>query len=170
MSADVWSAGDHLVQDHVPPECSLLPSPVMANVLPSFPSIDFHPRPANHALGFGFGLGGSVVAAPAWPSAIPSSAFHQLSSSFNQPSPIRVQKRRHEDDEQALSRDHSMDRSPTPDERPKRGAPKRAKVSPSAESGSKEEDGSKENKAPSGTDENDVDIGVLLGKRFGRVS
>ncbi|KAJ7932478.1 hypothetical protein B0H13DRAFT_1701415 [Mycena leptocephala] len=132
----------------------------MANVLPS---IDFHPRPVNHApsqFGFGFGLGGSVVAAPAWQSAInpTTSAFHQLSSSFNQPSPIRVQKRRYEDDEQTLSRDHSMDRSPTP-ERPKRAAPKRARVSPSSESGSKD---AKENKAPSGTEDSDVDVGVLL--------
>ncbi|KAF7347899.1 Tethering factor for nuclear proteasome STS1 [Mycena venus] len=54
-----------------------------------------------------------------------------------------------------------MDRSPTP-ERPKRAAPKRARVSPSAESGSKEEKDSKENKAPGGTEDNDVDVGVLL--------
>ncbi|KAK7064293.1 tethering factor for nuclear proteasome STS1 [Favolaschia claudopus] len=54
-----------------------------------------------------------------------------------------------------------MDRSPTP-ERPKRAAPKRARVSPSAESGSKDEKVSKENKAPGATEENDVDVGVLL--------
>ncbi|KAF8213128.1 hypothetical protein K438DRAFT_1661139 [Mycena galopus ATCC 62051] len=54
-----------------------------------------------------------------------------------------------------------MDRSPTP-ERPKRAAPKRARVTPSAESGSKDEKDSKENKAPSGTEETDVDVGVLL--------
>ncbi|KAJ6519739.1 hypothetical protein C8R45DRAFT_852916 [Mycena sanguinolenta] len=135
----------------------------MANVLPS---IDFYPRPVNHApsqFGFGFGLGGSVVAAPAWQSPIHSpSAFHQFSSSFNQPSPIRVQKRRLEDDEQSVhTRDHSMDRSPTP-ERPKRSAPKRARVSPSAEAGSKDEKDSKENKAPSAAEDTDVDVGVLL--------
>ncbi|KAJ7634224.1 hypothetical protein DFH06DRAFT_1003632 [Mycena polygramma] len=127
------------------------------NVLPS---IDFHPSPrpvhAPSPFGFGFGLGGSVVVAPAC--IHPTSAFHQLSSSFSQPSPMRVQKRRHEDDDQVLSRDHSMDRSPTP-ERPKRAAPKRARVSPSTESGSKD---AKENKAPGGTEENDVDVGVLL--------
>ncbi|KAJ7786229.1 hypothetical protein B0H16DRAFT_1355514 [Mycena metata] len=124
--------------------------------------LQFPPRPVNHTppqFGFGFGLGGSVVAAPAWQS---TSAFHhQLSSSFSQPSPIRVQKRRHEDDEQTLSRDHSMDRSPTP-ERPKRAAPKRARVSPSTELGPKDEKNAKENKAPSGTEDNDVDVGVLL--------
>ncbi|KAJ6575028.1 hypothetical protein B0H19DRAFT_1254656 [Mycena capillaripes] len=110
-------------------------------------SIDFLPRPVNHApsqFGFGFGLGGSVVVAPAWQAALnPTSAFHQLSSSFSQPSPIRVQKRRHEDDEQALSRDHSMDRSPTP-------------------SALNDEKDAKENKAPNGTEDNDVDVGVLL--------
>ncbi|KAJ7169803.1 hypothetical protein C8R46DRAFT_1191034 [Mycena filopes] len=125
----------------------------MTNVLPSFP-----PRPVHHApsqFGFGFGLGGSVVAAPAWQSAMnPTSAFHQFSSSFSQPSPIRVAKRRHEDDEQVLSRDHSMDRSPTP-ERPKRAAPKRARVTELAKD-------AKENKAPSGTEDSDVDVGVLL--------
>lgn len=129
--------------------------------------LDFQPRPVGHApsqFGFGFGLGGStVVAAPAWQSSV--NPFHQLSSSLNQPPPIRVQKRRHEDDEQTVSRDHSMDRSPTP-ERPKRAAPKRARVAPSAESGSKEEKDTKENKAPNGTDDNDVDVGVLLGKPF----
>ncbi|KAJ7706264.1 hypothetical protein B0H17DRAFT_973352 [Mycena rosella] len=134
----------------------------MANVLPS---IDFYPRPVSHApsqFGFGFGLGGSVAVAPAWQSSInPTSAFHQLSSSFNQPSPIRVQKRRHEDDDESLSRDHSMDRSPTP-ERPKRAAPKRARVAPSMESGARDEKDSKENKAPNGVDDNDVDVGVLL--------
>ncbi|KAJ6604571.1 hypothetical protein DFH09DRAFT_1018783 [Mycena vulgaris] len=127
-------------------------------------SIGFQPRP-NHTpsqFGFGFGLGGSVPVAPAWQSSVnPTSAFHQLSSSFNQPSPIRVQKRRHDDDDQSLSRDHSMDRSPTP-ERPKRAAPKRARMAPSMESGSRDEKDTKENKAPSGSDDNDVDVGVLL--------
>ncbi|KAJ7092647.1 hypothetical protein C8R44DRAFT_646942 [Mycena epipterygia] len=134
----------------------------MANVLPS---IDFYPRPVTHApsqFGFGFGLGGSVAVAPAWQSSInPASAFHQLSSSFNQPSPSRVQKRRHEEDEQSGSRDQSMDRSPTP-ERPKRAAPKRARVAPSMESGSRDEKDAKENKAPGGSDDQDVDVGVLL--------
>ncbi|KAJ7125660.1 hypothetical protein C8R43DRAFT_1029839 [Mycena crocata] len=91
----------------------------------------------------------------------PTSAFHQLSSSFNQPSPIRVQKRRHDDDEQSVSRDHSMDRSPTP-ERPKRAAPKRARVAQTSDSGSRDEKDAKENKAPSSSDDNDVDVGVLL--------
>ncbi|KAJ7783701.1 hypothetical protein DFH07DRAFT_873832 [Mycena maculata] len=129
----------------------------MANVLPSF-----QPRPVNHApsqFGFGFGLGGSVVAAPAWQSSV--NPFHQLSSSLNQSPQLRVQKRRHEEDEPTVSRDHSMDRSPTP-ERPKRAAPKRPRVAPSADTGSREDQDTKENKAPSGTDDNDVDVGVLL--------
>ncbi|KAJ7103613.1 hypothetical protein B0H15DRAFT_224452 [Mycena belliarum] len=133
----------------------------MANVLPS---IDFYPRPVSHApsqFGFGFGLGGSVAVAPAWQSSItPTSTFHQFSS-FNQPSPARVQKRRHDDDDQSLSRDHSMDRSPTP-ERVKRAAPKRARVAPLMDSGSRDDKDAKENKAPGGADDNDVDVGVLL--------
>ncbi|KAJ7492699.1 hypothetical protein FB451DRAFT_1219281 [Mycena latifolia] len=127
-------------------------------------SVDFQPRPVTHApskFGFGFALGGSVAVAPAWQSSItPTSAFHQLSS-FPQSSPVRVQKRRHDDDDQSLSRDHSMDRSPTP-ERPKRAAPKRARVAPSMESVSRDDTDAKENKAPSGTDDNEVDVGVLL--------
>ncbi|KAJ7225592.1 hypothetical protein GGX14DRAFT_421308 [Mycena pura] len=126
-------------------------------ILPS--TIDFLPRPVNHVpsqFGFGFGLGGSAVVAHPWQSNPIHSAFHHPSTSFNPP--VRAQKRRHEEEEPAPSRDHSMDRSPTP-ERPKRAPPKRARVSPT---GSKEERDAKENKAPSPPDENDVDVGVLL--------
>ncbi|CAK5280191.1 unnamed protein product [Mycena citricolor] len=129
----------------------------MANVL------DFQPRPVNHApsqFGFGFGLGGPVVAPSAWPSAItPASPFHQLSStSYNQPSPSRVQKRRHEEDE-PVTRDHSMDRSPTP-ERPKRSVPKRARV---ADPAAKDDKDAKENRSPNESRrEDDIDVGVLL--------
>ncbi|KAJ7630859.1 hypothetical protein FB45DRAFT_916761 [Roridomyces roridus] len=104
-----------------------------------------------------FGFGGSIVAAPAWQSSV--NAFHHQISPFNQPSPVRAQKRRHQDDEETVTRDQSMDRSPTP-ERPKRAAPKRARVlqptDPSRET--------KENKDPSGTgdSDNDIDVGVLL--------
>lgn len=54
-----------------------------------------------------------------------------------------------------------MDRSPTP-ERPKRAVPKRARTTPAA-LGSKDNQNSKENKA-SGSEDNDVDVGVLLGE------
>ena len=53
-----------------------------------------------------------------------------------------------------------MDRSPTP-ERPKRAAPKRARVAPSQEAAGKD---AKENRAPGTSEEDDVDVGVLLGK------
>lgn len=147
----------------------------MANVLQH--PIDFHPRPVAHApspFGFGFGLGSSSTMATAgWqPTATPGhtnpAAFQQLASSVNQQSSIRAQKRRHEPEDdvdhgrQSSVRDASMDRSPTP-ERPKRAAPKRARVAPSSDASSKGDSGLKENKAPNSTDDHDVDVGVLLG-------
>ncbi|GLB36054.1 putative cut8, nuclear proteasome tether protein [Lyophyllum shimeji] len=145
----------------------------MANVLQH--PIEFQPRPVSHApspFGFGFGLASSssAMAAAAWhPATTPGhtnpAAFHQLASSVNQYSAIRAQKRRHEPEDEAENarqgglRDASMDRSPTP-ERPKRAAPKRARVAPLVEETFKAD--LKENKAPSNADEQDVDVGVLL--------
>jgi len=57
----------------------------------------------------------------------------------------------------SVNSDESMDRSPTP-ERPKRAAPKRARIVP----GAKEQAATKENKSlPS--EEDEMDVGVLLG-------
>ena len=143
----------------------------MANVLP--PQINFHPRPVSHApspFGFGFGLGPSSSVSSGWIPSAPGhtnpAAFHQLATSVTQTASTRLQKRRldPEDDSESSSyqsqanRDESMDRSPTP-ERPKRAAPKRARVLNAIDSGGTE----KENKAPGNTAEDDVDIGVLLG-------
>ncbi|KAG6851200.1 hypothetical protein H0H93_015210 [Arthromyces matolae] len=86
-------------------------------------------------------------------------AFQQLASSV---SLARAQKRRFEaDDDTAGGRDTSMDRSPTP-ERPKRAAPKRTRVLSPSDALTKDDNGLKENKDPSGTDDHDVDVGVLL--------
>lgn len=147
-------------------------SSLMANVL--HPHIDFGPRPATHAsspFGFGFGLGTSATSAmvAGWqlsptPGHTNPSAFHQLTS-VNQNTPSRPLKRRHEpqDDSEASrpARDHSMDRSPTP-ERPKRVAPKRARVTSILEY-SRNETAAKENKAQNTNIDDDIDAGVLLG-------
>ena len=148
----------------------------MANVLQ--PHIEFPPCTVSHApspFGFGFGLGGSTAASAmssvAWPATTPGhtnpAAFHQLASSVSQSS--RAQKRRLEPDDDVEphsrfrgQRDESMDRSPTP-ERPKHSAPKRAKLAPT-NSSSKDDQDAKENKAPNNDD--DVDVGVLLGEDF----
>lgn len=148
----------------------------MANVLQ--PNIGFHPRPVSHApspLGFGFGLNStgpsSLSAAPAWGTAQPGhtnpAAFHQLASSIAQSvSSSKSHKRRLEVEDEGentrypTARDHSMDRSPTP-ERPKRAAPKRAKFANSHGSTSKGD--SKEKKSTEAEDES-VDLGVLLGE------
>ena len=55
-----------------------------------------------------------------------------------------------------------MDRSPTP-ERPKRAVPKRARTTPAAPSG-KDEKGNKVQRSSPASEENDVDVGVLLGE------
>ncbi|KAG6818020.1 hypothetical protein H0H87_009175 [Tephrocybe sp. NHM501043] len=107
------------------------------------------------------------MAAAGWqPSSTPGhtnpAAFQHLASSVNQFSIARAQKRRHEfEDDSTSVRDASMDRSPTP-ERPKRAPPKRARVQPQADGTSKVDQNLKENKAPGGTDDQDVDVGVLL--------
>ncbi len=106
----------------------------------------------------------SSVAWPTTPGHTNPAAFQQLVSSVSQSS--RAHKRKLEPDEDAErftgQRDESMDRSPTP-ERPKRGAPKRARVAPTNPS-SKDDQDAKENKAPNNYD--DVDVGVLLGEDF----
>jgi len=145
----------------------------MANVL--HPQINFHPRPVSHApspFGFGFGLGSSIssMTSTGWTPSTPGhtnpAAFHQLATSVTQTASTRLQKRRldHEDDSDSnsINRDESMDRSPTP-ERPKRAAPKRARIVNAIDSGAKDECNEKENKSPGSTAEDDVDIGVLLG-------
>jgi hypothetical protein len=138
----------------------------MANVV--YPPIDFHPKPPS-AFGFGFALSNPAVG---WASPnltlghTNPGPFQQLASSMNQSSPVRAQKRRYEPEEEenigigGRGRDESMDRSPTP-ERPKRAAPKRARV---VDAGTKEDlkKGGKESKAKSEADE--VDVGVLLGE------
>ena len=147
----------------------------MANVLQ--PHIEFQHRPVSHApspFGFGFGLGsagpsamGPVGWQPATTSHTNLAAFQQLASSVSQTS--RAQKRRLEQEEDSevhrhsSHRDESMDRSPTP-ERPKRAAPKRAKIAP-ATPPSKDGQVSKENKSPN-NDDDDVDVGVLLGENL----
>lgn len=83
---------------------------------------------------------------------------------MNIPQPVqRVQKRRHDPEDEAESprqtaRDVTMDRSPTP-ERPKRSAPKRAKIVQLTDA----KDGSNTKEPKQRNDENDVDVGVLLG-------
>jgi hypothetical protein len=95
-------------------------------------------------------------------------AFQQLASSVNQHSASRAQKRRHDPDDDVEngrhpgSRDDAMDRSPTP-ERIKRAPPKRARVAPAPDPSSKNEITSKKNKAPSSNEENEIDVGLLLG-------
>ena len=146
--------------------------PFMANVL--HPHIDFGPRPAAHAsspLGFGFGLGtpASSAMVAAWqlsptPGYTNPSASHQPTS-VNQNAPSRPLKRRHEpqdDAETSRARDHSMDRSPTP-ERPKRVAPKRARLAPVLGYSTRNEAVAKENKEQSANIDDDIDAGVLLG-------
>jgi hypothetical protein len=147
----------------------------MANVLQ--PHIDFGPRPVSHAsssFGFGFGLGTPASSAmvagwqlPPTPGHTNPSAFQQLASSVNQNSPSRPPKRRYEFQEEAetgrSARDHSMDRSPTP-ERPKRAAPKRARVAPLSEYSTRNEATTKEDKARNESADNDIDVGVLLGQ------
>lgn len=144
--------------------------------------------------GFGFGLrpapsgasssGASSSMNPSWGSASPTTpghtnpaAFQQLASSVAQAAARPGKRSRDPDDDprhHAASnhnhpgtpgalRDDAMDRSPTP-ERPRRAAPKRARVvnpqDPSA--APKEASSSKADKDAAGG-EDDVDIGVLLG-------
>ncbi|KAF9229204.1 hypothetical protein BS17DRAFT_771172 [Gyrodon lividus] len=141
----------------------------MANVV--YPPVDFLHNPANHPpsrFGFGFGLSAnSSISTGRQPVFTPGhtqpAAFQQLTSHMNLPPPVhRVQKRRHEPEDDAESsrpgaRDVTMDRSPTP-ERPKRAPPKRAKVVPHGDA--KDDQSCKENKNLDA--DSDVDVGVLL--------
>lgn len=144
----------------------------MANVV--HPQIDFHRGPAAPNLGFGFGMSTAKAARQLTMTSghNNAAAFQQLASTLSQSSPVRAQKRRHEPDEDGEAsgrshtltmglRDEAMDRSPTP-ERPKKAPPKRARITNSEETYCKEK--GKENKPPEGDDDNDVDVGVLLGE------
>ncbi|KDQ63479.1 hypothetical protein JAAARDRAFT_147835 [Jaapia argillacea MUCL 33604] len=145
----------------------------MANVMQPHPQIGFHPGPVKQApspFGFGFGLSSQAQAMGyGWSGhalAHPPQSGFQPASAVIQPSPQRSHKRRHEpdddaDDENRHVRDHSMDRSPTP-ERPKRGVPKRARVAPTEEATGKTDKQGKENKSPGAGEDSDVDVGVLL--------
>ncbi|KAG5221632.1 Tethering factor for nuclear proteasome STS [Salix suchowensis] len=87
-------------------------------------------------------------------------AFSPHFSNIHQSSPSKAQKRRHDSEEN----DETMDRSPTP-ERPKRII-KRLKPTVAQEPAPQEKE-SKENKAPVQDDDNDVDVGLLLGEYAG---
>ncbi|PCH33880.1 hypothetical protein WOLCODRAFT_135369 [Wolfiporia cocos MD-104 SS10] len=141
----------------------------MANVV-THPQlqVDFHRGPLHHSpspLGFGFGLSNTPVMG-GW-SATPSHALQPSwpAATSSQHSASRPAKRRHEpDDDSDLrgTRDESMESNSPPPERPKRSAPKRARTTPALVVTGKEEKNSKENKPPPASDENDVDVGVLL--------
>lgn len=143
----------------------------MANVV--HPPLNFLHEPthlSNPRFGFGFGLSVNSPAGtgkqPVYtPGHTQPSAFQQLTSHINlPPAAHRAQKRRHEPEDDAESsrhvgRDVAMDRSPTP-ERPKRAAPKRAKVT-SQDDESKDQHSSRTSKHLDA--DGDVDVGVLLG-------
>ena len=145
----------------------------MANVV--HPPLNFIHEPTHLStsrFGFGFGLtASSPTAASKQPVYTPGhtqpSAFQQLTSHTNLPPiPHRVQKRRLDTEDDAESsrhvgRDVPMDRSPTP-ERPKRAAPKRAKVTPQDDE-SKDQQSSRTSKSLDA--DSDVDVGVLLGMK-----
>lgn len=149
----------------------------MANVV--YPPLKFLHEPTHLStprFGFGFGLSGNSPTGtgkqPVYtPGHTQPSAFQQLTSHINlPPAAHRVQKRRHESEDDAESsrpvgRDVAMDRSPTP-ERPKRAAPKRVKVT-SQDDESKDQQPSRASKNLDS--DSDVDVGVLLGMiRFTR--
>ncbi|KZT30629.1 hypothetical protein NEOLEDRAFT_1237852 [Neolentinus lepideus HHB14362 ss-1] len=137
----------------------------MAYVMPPHPHLDFHAGPVKQApspFGFGFGLSSSSAVGLNRPPHGQFSAF-QPAPAVVQPSPVRGTKRRHEpeEEENKQPRDESMDRSPTP-ERPKRAVPKRARMGVSAEGGGKGERPGKDGKCTAPSDQNDMDVGVLL--------
>ena len=159
----------------------------MANAVHS--PIDFSkPR------GFGFGKFASPSPSSGWPTQVPHIPlspltamtmtsgpsnplqFQHLASSISQqqqsPHSHRVAKRRLDNEEDELVggaqtrtglRDQSMDRSPTP-ERPKRAAPKRARIVPSSEEAGMKAGGVKEKAAREQVGGGDVDVGILLGE------
>ena len=143
----------------------------MANVV--YPPLNFLHEPTHLStprFGFGFGLSGNSPTgagkqAVYTPGHTQPSAFQQLTSHINvPPATHRIQKRRYESEDDAESsrhtgRDVAMDRSPTP-ERPKRVAPKRAKVA-SQDDESRDQQSSRASKNLDA--DGDVDVGVLLG-------
>lgn len=147
----------------------------MAPVL-HHPQLDFHAGPVHHApspLGFGFGLSSNAhnpFASSGFGCASSSAAStsshysaHGLSPAVNQTSSQpRVGKRRHDGDDDGENggrspRDITMDRSPTPPDRPRRAAPKRLRTAP-ADNNLVKDDAQKKSAT-----HDDVDIGVLLG-------
>lgn len=136
----------------------------MANVVQPHPQIDFHSSTLGHPPQIGLGLTLSMS------SSLVGLSPHPHSNVF-QPLPTsRPQKRRFEqDDEQADqsfsnspgARDVAMERSPTP-ERPKRAPPKRARNNSTF---AQEPKGGRIPKElpNSGVENQDVDVGVLLG-------
>jgi hypothetical protein len=87
-----------------------------------------------------------------------------MNTPTGQPQMQRNAKRRHENDEDnendsRPTRDYSMDRSPTPPDRPKRGVPKRARMISATETVTKDSKG----KGAQATAEDEVDVGILLG-------
>ncbi|KAF9568474.1 hypothetical protein CPC08DRAFT_654735 [Agrocybe pediades] len=112
------------------------------------------------------------MGSPGWGSAAATpghtnpSAFHQLASSFAQSSFSKPSKRRLEPEDEvennrnSASRDESMDRSPTPPERPKRAPPKRARIM-NQQGTTSSKDGAADKGSKSSSDD-DVDVGVLL--------
>ncbi|KAL6310132.1 hypothetical protein BKA93DRAFT_814438 [Sparassis latifolia] len=136
----------------------------MANVVTHpYLQVDFHRGLVNHSpspLGFGFGLSTNM---PGWSTTPISASPSPWTFPAIQSIQPRTAKRRHEPEEESENKhlDDAMDRSPTP-ERPKRAAPKRARTTAAAATTGREDKLSKENKPPSATDEDDVDVGVLL--------
>ncbi|KAL4241646.1 Tethering factor for nuclear proteasome STS1 [Abortiporus biennis] len=140
----------------------------MANVI-THHHLGFHAGPINHSpspLGFGFGLSSPMSS---WtPSTVhsPQSQWPTPSPAFAAQSPqLRSAKRRHEPEDDHESgnkhaRDDAMERSPTPD-RPKRAAPKRARITAAVPNSAKPHDGLK-NTNHSSDSCADVDVGVLL--------
>jgi len=136
-------------------------------MLSSSNTIGFQPRPVKDAPGaFGFGFGLGPMPSSHWqpqPLQPQASSFNSFASTSHN-SPSRSAQKRRLDPDDGLenlrySQDERMDRSPTP-ERPKRAAPKRARVSPSAEAIPKSSKDFKSRNDPSGED---VDVGMLLG-------
>jgi hypothetical protein len=155
------------------------PSATMAHVMHHSP-LDFHPVPVNHApspLGFGFGLSSSGPTSSFVPAGFGCAgqpqAAHGPFQLTNQsgalaPPPARAGKRRLDpedegENEARHSRDVTMDRSPTPPDRARRGVPKRMRVQPqSGAPGDEKGPGGKS----SGAGADDVDVGVLLGSHL----
>ncbi|KAL0578731.1 hypothetical protein V5O48_003287 [Marasmius crinis-equi] len=132
-------------------------------------TLGFQPRPVKDAPGaFGFGFGLGPMSSSTWqpqPLQPQASGFNSFASTSHS-SPSRTSQKRRIDPDDGLEnlrypQDERMDRSPTP-ERPKRAAPKRARVSPSADSIPKFDKSAKEAKCRNDSTGEDVDVGMLL--------